>query len=139
MALLLIVMLAMAIGSAGIASLPPDEHEILVLRTAHEMHERGDWIVPYFNGEPRLKKPPLSYWLTGMTAALAGADGAVVAWHGRVPSLLAGLLMTLLLVWSGHRFYSPSAALYATGLFVSSAGYFSYVHDARPDFLYAAA
>lgn len=130
--------MAVAIGLRGMASLPPDEHEILVLRTAHEMHARGDWIVPYFNDQPRLKKPPLSYWLTGLAAFASGAEGQVVAWHGRLPSLLAGLAMAAMLLWAGQRFYGERAAFYAGGLFVSSVGFFTYSHDGRPDFLYAA-
>jgi 4-amino-4-deoxy-L-arabinose transferase-like glycosyltransferase len=129
---------ALAIGLRGITSLPPDEHEILVLRTAHEMQARGDWIVPYFNDQPRLKKPPLSYWLTAFTAFASGADGQVVAWHGRVPSLLAGLAMTAMVLWAGRRFYADRAALYAGGLLVGSVGFFTYSHDGRPDLLYAA-
>ena len=131
-------LVALIIGWSGMASLPPDEHEILVLRTAQEMHARGDWVVPYFNDEPRLKKPPLSYWLTGLTAFVSGANGQVVAWHGRVPSVLAGLAMAAMLLWAGRRFYGPRAALYATALFVSSVGFFTFTHDGRPDFLYAA-
>ena len=135
---LALLALALAIGLAGMATLPPDEHEILVLRSAHEMQARGDWIVPYFNDQPRLKKPPLSYWLTGLTAYVSGARGAVLAWHGRLPSLLAGLAMAAMVLWGGQRFYGNRAALYATGLFVTSVGFFTYAHDGRPDFLYAA-
>ena len=68
----IVLALAVAIGVAGMTTLPPDEHEVLVLRTATEMHARGDWIVPYFNGEPRLNKPPVSYWLTAAVATLGG-------------------------------------------------------------------
>ncbi|MGE0861963.1 MAG: ArnT family glycosyltransferase, partial [Gammaproteobacteria bacterium] len=135
---LLLFAAALAIGLCGIASLPPDEHEILVLRSAHEMHARGDWVVPYFNDEPRLKKPPLSYWLTGLTAWVAGADGAVVAWHGRLPSLLAGLAMLGMVLWAGRRFHGPRAALFAGATFAASVGFFNFTHDGRPDFLYAA-
>lgn len=138
LSVLLLFVVALVIGSSGIASLPPDEHEILVLRTAHEMHTRGDWVVPYFNDEPRLKKPPLSYWLTGLTAWVAGAEGTVLAWHGRVPSLLAGLAMLGMVLWAGRRFHGPRAALYAGATFAASVGFFNFTHDGRPDFLYAA-
>ena len=30
---------------------------------------RGDWVVPYYDQELRLKKPPLNYWLTGAVGA----------------------------------------------------------------------
>lgn len=134
----LLLLAAGLIGLRGMASLPPDEHEILVLRTTHEMHARGDWIVPYFNDEPRLKKPPLSYWLTGLAAAVSGAHGQVVAWHGRLPSWLAGLAIAAMLLSFGRRFYGERAALYATAMFVGSVGFFTFSHDGRPDFLYAA-
>ena len=136
--LVLLLLAALLVGVRGMATLPPDEHEILVLRTSHEMSMRGDWIVPYFNDEPRLKKPPLSYWLTGLTAFVAGADGQIVAWHGRVPSLLAGLAIAVMLWWAGRRFYSARAAWYGCAMFVSSVGFFTFSHDGRPDFLYAA-
>src|SRR5690606_12275176 len=40
-----------------------DANEAFYVETPREMMERGEWIVPYFNGEPRLNKPPLSYWI----------------------------------------------------------------------------
>lgn len=83
----------------------------LTLRTPMEMRERGDWLTPWVNGEPRLRKPPLMYWLilanyhvfgVGLVAAriwgvLAGAGMAVGSCllardlH-RSTGLLAGLL-----------------------------------------------
>ena len=38
---------------------------------AAEMMQRGDWIVPIFNGELRYQKPVMLYWL--MMAAYQGA------------------------------------------------------------------
>jgi 4-amino-4-deoxy-L-arabinose transferase-like glycosyltransferase len=69
-----------------------DEY-VLTLRTPMEMHERGVWLTPWCNEQPRLRKPPLIYWLilaayktlgTHFVAAriwgvLAGAGLAVVA------------------------------------------------------------
>ena len=40
------------------------------------MAERADWLVPYFNGEPRLTKPPLSYWATGGAAWIDGTPAS---------------------------------------------------------------
>ncbi len=133
----IVLALAVVIGVAGITTLPPDEHEVLVLRTASEMHTRGDWIVPYFNGEPRLNKPPVSYWFTAAVATLAGAGGAIEPWHGRVPSLLAGFGMVTLLIVVGGRLYSTGAARSAAVLLATSSAFYTYSHDARPDFLYA--
>ena len=136
-ALVALLLLASVIGGAGMASLPPDEHEVLVLRTATEMHARGDWLVPYFDGAPRLNKPPLSYWLTGATAVMSGAGGAIMPWHGRLPSLLAGLGMVAVIVLAGSRLYGARAASLGGLLFATSAAFYAYSHDARPDGLYA--
>jgi 4-amino-4-deoxy-L-arabinose transferase-like glycosyltransferase len=40
-----------------------DRDEPRNARCAVEMMERGDWVVPYFNGELRTHKPVLLYWL----------------------------------------------------------------------------
>jgi len=47
-------------------------HEVRVLETAREMNERSDWIVPWFRGEPRLEKPPLTYWTSQLAFRIAG-------------------------------------------------------------------
>ncbi len=135
-ALAFLLVVGIAVAAAAIRTLPADDHEVLVLRTSQEMQQRGDWVVPYFNGEPRLNKPPMNYWLTGLTAAFAGEAGRVAPWHGRLPSLLAGLGVLILTVALGARVYGLPTAVYSAGLFVSSAGYFTYTHDARPEMLY---
>ena len=132
-----LITLGLFAGVAAIDVLPPDDHEVLVLRTAQEMHDRDDWIVPFFNGLPRLNKPPLSYWSTGLVAAAAGQLDGVRPWHGRLPSVGAGIGMVILILVWGSRIYNPRAAFYAALLFTASSGFFSYVHDARPDCLYA--
>ncbi|MEE2982302.1 MAG: glycosyltransferase family 39 protein [Pseudomonadota bacterium] len=134
---LFVIVLGAVMGGAAMTSLPADDHEVLVLRTSQEMYERGDWIVPYFNGEPRLNKPPINYWLTGLTAAVARSPDRVEAWHGRLPSLLAGIGLLTIMTTVGSRFFGGRAALYGAGLFATSSGFFSYAHDARPELVYA--
>jgi 4-amino-4-deoxy-L-arabinose transferase-like glycosyltransferase len=87
-----------------------DEY-VLTFRTPMEMNERGEWLTPWCNEQPRLRKPPLMYWLilaaykvlgTNLVAAriwgvLAGAGLGVVACLMerhlfRTGGLLAGLL-----------------------------------------------
>jgi 4-amino-4-deoxy-L-arabinose transferase-like glycosyltransferase len=34
----------------------------LSFRTPMEMNQRNEWLTPWLNGEPRLRKPPLLYW-----------------------------------------------------------------------------
>jgi 4-amino-4-deoxy-L-arabinose transferase-like glycosyltransferase len=125
-------------GLPGLVSLVLDGHEVLVAETVKEMAARGDWIVPYFNDAPRLAKPPLSYWLTGLTAGIAGSALDVQAWQARVPSLVGGLAMLVCTYWAGRRLFDHTAGLLAALFMVSSLGFFAYARDARPDMLYAA-
>ncbi len=40
-----------------------DANEAFYVETPREMIERGDYIGPTFNYQPRLNKPVLSYWI----------------------------------------------------------------------------
>lgn len=132
-----VVLVAIVVAGIGSAELPLDGHEAFVVRTTQEMHERSDWVVPYFNGAPRLTKPPLSYWLTGMSAWATGSLSAIQPWHGRLPSVVAGIGLVLLTLWLGSTLLDRTSTLLAGLILGSSAGFFAYTHDARPDLLYA--
>lgn len=133
---LTIIILAWLAVFAGINSIPIEEHEAFVLQTAREMHQTGDWVLPYFNHEPRLNKPPLNYWLTLGIAKISGSD--FEPWTGRASSMLAGLAVVLLTAFAGAKLYGPRAGLLAALLLLSTRGFCAFSHHARPDFLYAA-
>lgn len=38
-------------------------HEVFAGSTARQMYLTGDHVVPYHAGHPRLRKPPLIYWM----------------------------------------------------------------------------
>ena len=82
--LLGILALAPSIGSE--TSVTGSDEYTLSLRTPMEMLERGDWLTPWVNGEPRLRKPPLLYWLTLANYQLFGVS--LVA--ARIWGVLAG-------------------------------------------------
>lgn len=46
----------------------------LSFRTPMETIARGDWITPWVNGEPRIKKPPLLYWAMALSYELLGIN-----------------------------------------------------------------
>lgn len=50
-----------------------DEY-FLSFRTVLEMQERSEWLTPYVNGEVRLQKPPLLYWLMRGAFLLFGSN-----------------------------------------------------------------
>ena len=71
------------------------EQELRVALTARTMAETGDWLHPVYLGEPRLRKPPLMYWVVATAYQIAGtARSATVA---RLPSALLGLALVGLL------------------------------------------
>lgn len=123
---------------AGIQHAPLEKHESFVLATAREMETSGDWLLPRYNEELRLQKPPLSYWATLLVAAADPVNAEIRIWHGRLVSLLAALLMVLLTAKTGETAYGKEAGLLAALFLLSTNGMLNYVHSARPDMLYAA-
>ena len=131
-----LIALALLVALPAIDRLPLDSHEIFVAQSVREMDARGDWLVPYFNGVPRLNKPPMNYWLTGLVAGLDGALPDVRPVHARLVSVAAGVGTLLLTLSIGTSLFGRETAVLAGLLLVSSAGYFTFTHDARPDLLY---
>ncbi len=87
-----------------------DRDEPRYATCTREMAERGDWIHPTFNGQPRYHKPVLIYWL--MRAGLAvGGDNPFGA---RLVSGFAGMA-TCLLVWRlGRSIGGPTVGFLAS-------------------------
>lgn len=110
------------VGNLGGAKLW-DEDEPRNARCAVEMLERGDFVVPTFNGELRTHKPILLYWLMIGAYQLFG----VSEFAARLPSALLGI-GTVLCVWaSGRRLFGPrvgliSAVIISTALMFDVAG-----------------
>lgn len=85
-----------------------DRDEPRYAQATREMVKSGNWVVPSFNGEPRLHKPILIYWLMSASFALFG-DSATAA---RMPSVIAGACAgTLLYLWALRWFGRRSALL----------------------------
>ena len=63
---LLLFLLALAVLLPGIweaTGLTGKDEFFLGLRTPMEMIEGDHWLVPFLDGAPRIRKPPLLYWL----------------------------------------------------------------------------
>lgn len=69
--------------------LVPDIMESRNMVTAREMVEKGNWLLPTMNDQPRLEKPPLPTWISG---AIEAVDPGNLALH-RLAASLAGLLL----------------------------------------------
>lgn len=78
-----------------------DRDEPRYAQATREMLNSGNWVVPTFNGEARLHKPILIYWLMSASFAVFG-DSAIAA---RFPSIVASALAgVILFIWSSRWF-----------------------------------
>ena len=88
---------------AGTWNLPLiDRDEPRFAEASREMIERGDYIVPYFNNQVRLDKPPLAYWAQVASYRIFGESD----FAARFPSAVAAALIALTIFAWGSR--SPS-------------------------------
>ena len=77
--------------------LDPDEARFA--RTSVEMMRSGDYVVPTFEGEPRLVKPPLLHWVQGALFQFGGPNELLA----RLPAAAATFMSLLLVGWIGWR------------------------------------
>jgi 4-amino-4-deoxy-L-arabinose transferase-like glycosyltransferase len=73
-----------------------DANEAFYVETPREMMERGDYISPTFNYEPRFNKPVLSYWIVAAFYHLFGVSVAVQRFPIAIGAVIL-ILVTLLL------------------------------------------
>ncbi|MFA5251775.1 MAG: glycosyltransferase family 39 protein [Phycisphaerae bacterium] len=107
-----------------------DNHECFVSVTAREMLASGDWICPTFNGEPRLQKTPLSYWLV---ASLARITGRVDEFTARMPSVIFAVLSAAAILYFVNLWLSFRIAVISGAVWMTSVCYIRYSHSARPE------
>lgn len=118
----LLLVFAIVLLSPGIGQLTgitgKDEY-LLSLRTPLTMMEQDRWLVPWLDGAPRLKKPPLIYWLARASfevfgPSLVSARGLSVLF-GAVLIVVGGLIAWEL---SRDRRYGLFTALVLASLLV---------------------
>jgi len=106
-----------------------NNHECFVSITAREMLESGNWIMPTCNGESRLQKTPLSYWLV---AGFANLTGKVDEFTTRLPSAIFAVLSATAILYFVSRL-SFRIAVLSTAVWATSLSYIRYSHNARPE------
>lgn len=119
-ALVLILLLWAALYLPGLGTPELKGEEGRRILPAIAMLETGDWIVPYLNGEPYLRKPPLVNWLIAASFRVTGERSE---WAARLPSVLAVLALGLTLVWTGSRWLSPGGGFMAAVFTLTSAAF----------------
>src|SRR2546430_14462939 len=83
-----------------------DRDEPRFAEASREMIERGDYVVPRFNNQLRLDKPPLAYWAQVATYRIFGEND----FAARFPSAVAAAIIALSIVTWGTRLRTATAS-----------------------------
>lgn len=89
-----------------------DRDEPRFAQATVEMMERDTWIVPFFNGEYRFDKPPLTYWWIRLHYQLMGV-GELAA---RLHSIVSAYLLALVIGGLSRRLTGSSRASFFGGV-----------------------
>ena len=93
--------------------LDPDEARFA--RTSVEMMRSGDYVVPTFEGAPRLVKPPLLHWIQASLFVIAGPSEMLA----RLPAAGATFISLLLVGWIGWRRFGVEGAAWSAAVFLT--------------------
>ena len=119
---LFLFLLALAVllpGITEVTGITGKDEYLLGLRTPMHMIEGGHGWLPWLDGEPRLKKPPLIYWLGKISYETLG----VSLFSGRIIGVMFAALFSVvcgLLAWS--LFKDRRAMLFAGLIILGSLG-----------------
>jgi 4-amino-4-deoxy-L-arabinose transferase-like glycosyltransferase len=104
---------------AGFHLFEPDEGRYAEI--PREMLARGEWVVPYLQGEPYLDKPPLLYWLVMASYRVLGVQD----WSARLVPALALHACVLLTYLLGRRSLGERPAFWGSLLLSLAPGFMS--------------
>ena len=114
----------------GTSTLPLiDRDEPRFAEASREMIERGNYIVPYFDNQLRLDKPPLTYWAQVASYHIFGEND----FAARFPSAIAATLTALLIFVWGRRLGGEKLGWWAAIIFTLSLQTFVHAKAAVAD------
>ena len=106
-----VILIGAAVLLSGTHVLPLlDRDEPRFSRATVEMMERGDWVIPYFNGEYRFDKPPLTYWWMAIHHKIMGVSELSCRLHAVEATLLIAVWMFI----RGRRWVGQVGASWGT-------------------------
>ncbi|MEX0678286.1 MAG: glycosyltransferase family 39 protein [Pirellulales bacterium] len=106
-----------------------DVDEAIFSQAAKEMHQRGDAVVPYFNGQVFPDKPALMYWLMiGAYELFGPTEFAARFW-----SAVFGIGSVLLTYRLGRLVFSPPVAFWSGLILATSLNFTVVARAATPD------
>ncbi|HEX4824626.1 MAG TPA: glycosyltransferase family 39 protein [Candidatus Polarisedimenticolaceae bacterium] len=116
LALFAVILAALAVLFLRLGATPLlDPDEARFARTSVEMVRSHDYVVPTFEGQPRLVKPPLLHWIQASLFRIAGPSEMLA----RLPAAAATLVSLLLVAWIGWRRFGVEGAAWATAIFLT--------------------
>jgi 4-amino-4-deoxy-L-arabinose transferase-like glycosyltransferase len=120
-----------------------DKTEALFVEVGHQMHLRGDWVTPWWNGERFFDYPVWGYWMVATSFRIFG----VSEWAARLPVALAASAVVvaaflLLLIWP-HAAEAPrnryGRALLAAAVLATTPGWIGWGRTSTTDMFLASA
>lgn len=103
--LILLAWAAIFLPGLGNAELKGEEGRRIL--PARRMMQTGDYVLPYSEGKPYHRKPPLVNWAIAASFRIHGFESEGAA---RIPSALAVLLLALVAARAGHIIGGPQAS-----------------------------
>ncbi len=110
-----LIILGFQVSNSGLAH----PNELLYAESARDMYERGDWLTPYFGGQPRLNKPILFYWLILIAYHVLGPS----LFAARLCSVVCGAVGVILLYLIGRTLFDRTTGLCAAAIALTTWGY----------------
>jgi len=106
-----------------------DRDEPRFAEASREMIERGDYVVPRFNNQLRLDKPPLAYWAQVASYKIFGEND----FAARFPSAIAAALVAIVILAWGDRIGGNRVGWWAAIIFTLSLQTFIHAKAAVAD------
>ena len=106
-----------------------DRDEPRFAEASREMIQRADYVVPYFNNQLRLDKPPLAYWAQVASYRIFGESD----FSARFPSAVAAALTALVILAWGCRIGAAEVGWWAAIIFTLSLQTFVHAKAAVAD------
>jgi 4-amino-4-deoxy-L-arabinose transferase-like glycosyltransferase len=111
-----------------------DTDEPRYAQAAKEMMQRGDWVLPTFNGQPRYAKPVMFYWLLIAAYKIFGVNEfAARFWSG-----VAAMVIALFLYFALRTIFGQESALAASLCWLTSIAALIFAHAAITDMVLVA-
>ena len=126
-----LLLLAAGLVFPGLAAGPLERAEIYFLDGARSMVERGDFLVPFFQGRPFFDKPILTYWLMAAAFETFGPS----AWAARLVPAVAALGVVLATVLLGRRLFGERTGLAAGVVLATTLAFVAFGRTAMSDML----